>query len=216
MTDGFADVATPILGAMLDLRRRLAAGEPRTLDDVMRQVQSWIEEATRRAGVDPDVARSFDDARYGLVAWIDELLTDSDWGHSVRWGSEEHVLEWLTFGSRDRGWRFYEYAEDAEARGSIDALEVYLLAVSLGFRGELARDPDRLTDWVERTYARVPEAGAAVESKPFPDDDDQAGGLTPPRGPSLLLRAGVMAAATMLATLAAYLLSVHHDYYSAG
>jgi hypothetical protein len=30
------------------------------------------------------------------------------------------------------------------------------------------------------------------------------------------MRAGVMAAATMLATLAAYLFSVHHDYYSAG
>lgn len=215
MTDAFADLVMPIFGDVLELRRRLARGEPRALDDVMRQVQSAIDEAARRAVTDPAASRSFDDARFGLVAWIDEVLTDSEWGHSVGWGSEEHVLEWLSFRSRDRAWRFYEHAEEVESRGSIDALEVYLLAVALGFRGELAHDPGRMTDWVERTYARVAEAGAAVESKPFPDDDKGAG-LAPLGGPSVLMRAGVMAAATMLATLAAYLFSVHHDYYSAG
>lgn len=215
MTDAFADLVMPIFGDVLELRKRLARGEPRTLDDVMRQVQTLMDEAGRRAVTDPAASRSFDDARFGLVAWIDEVLTESEWGHSVGWGSEEHVLEWLTFHSRDRAWRFYEHAEEAESRGSIDALEVYLLAVSLGFRGELARDPGRMTEWVERVYGRIAEAGAAVESRPFPDDDKGAG-LTPLGGPSLLLRAGAMTAVTMLATLAAYLFAIHHEYYSAG
>ncbi len=215
MTDAFADLVMPIFGEVLELKRRLARGEPRALDDVMRQARSWLEEASRRTVTDPALSRSLDDARFGLVAWIDEVLTESEWGHSAGWGSEEHVLEWLTFGSRDRAWRFYEHAEDVESRGSIDALEVYLLAVSLGFRGEMARDPGRLTDWVERVYGRIAEHGAAVESRPFADDD-RGEGLSPLGGPSLLLRAGFMVAATMLTTLAAYLFAVHHDYYSAG
>ncbi|MDG3005791.1 DotU family type IV/VI secretion system protein [Paludisphaera mucosa] len=214
MTDGFADLVMPLFRKVLDLRRRLERGEARTLDDAMRQVQSWIDEAGRRAVTDPTLGRVFDEARYGLVAWIDEVLTDSEWGHSVGWGFEQHVLEWLTFRSHDRAWRFYEHAEDLDARGAFDPLEAYLVCVTLGFRGELAQDPDRMTDWVERIYARVGEGGS-VESRPFPEEEPGAG-LQPLRGPSLLVKVSALAAFTLLFTLAAYLFAIHHDYYSAG
>lgn len=214
MTDDFAELVTPLLRRVIDLQRRLARGEARTLDDVMRQVQSWLEEAGRRAVTNPGAARSFEKARFGLVAWIDEVLTDSEWGRSVGWGSEEHVLEWLTFGSRDRAWRFYEHADELEAQGDLDPLEVYLLCATLGFRGELAYDADRLNDWVERVYGRISES-ASVEARPFAEEDVGAG-LRPLGGPSLLVRASALAALTLLSTLAAYLFAVHHDYYAAG
>ncbi|WP_165244024.1 DotU family type IV/VI secretion system protein [Paludisphaera soli] len=214
MTDGFADLVMPLFRRVIELQRRLARGEARTLDEVMRQVQSWLDETGRRAVTDPTLARSFDRARFGLVAWIDEVLTDSEWGRSVGWGSEEHVLEWLTFGSRDRAWRFFEHADELEAQGDLDPLEAYLQCVTLGFRGELSYDPDRMTDWVERVYGRIGEAGA-VEARPFAEEEGGVG-LRPLGGPSLLVRVSALAGVTMLLTLAAYLFSVHHEYYSAG
>jgi len=215
VTDAFADVVLPILRRVIDLRRRLDRGEARTLDEVMSQVQSWIEEGARRAVTDPTVSASFDAARYGLVAWIDELLTDSEWGRSVGWGSEEHVLEWLTFRSRDRAWRFYEHADEQAARGAADPLEVYLLCTVLGFGGELGREPDRMTDWVEKTFGRLGEISHDVESRPFADAEEGGGGMAPLNGGSLLMRSAVLFAVTMLATLGAYLFAVHHEYYSA-
>lgn len=215
MTDAFADLVLPILRRVVDLRRRLDRGEARTIDEVMSQVQSWIEDAARRAVTDSALSDSFDAARYGLVAWIDEVLTDSEWGHSVGWGFEEHVLEWLTFRSHDRAWRFYEHADELAARGAADPLEVYLICTTLGFRGSLGREPDRMADWTEKTFGRLGEISGAVESKPFGDDEDAGDGMAPLKGGSLLVRSAALVAITMLTTLGAYLFAVHHEYYSA-
>jgi len=214
MTEGFAELVMPLFRRVVDLRRRLDRGETRSLDDVFHQVQVWLDETGRRAVTQPELGRSFERAKFGFVSWIDEILTDSEWGRSVGWGSEQHVLEWIVFGSRDRAWRFYEHSDEAEEQGDLDALEVYLLCATLGFKGELAYDADKMTDWVERVYGRVSETGT-VEARPFAEEDAGAG-LKPLGGPSLLLRVSALVAFTTLFSLVAYLFAVHHDYYSAG
>ncbi len=215
MTDAFADLVTPIFHRVIDLHNRLRGDEPKALEEVMHLTRGWIDEAGRRAVANPESGRSFDRARFGLVAWIDEVLTNSEWGRSVGWGSEEHVLEWFTFGSRGRAYLFYQHADDAESHGDMDALEVYLLCVTLGFRGERIYDEDQLTAWVERVYSRVGEAGS-VASKPFPEEDGAGAGFGPLRGPSLLVAVSILFAVTALFTLAAYLSAVHYSYNPTG
>jgi type VI secretion system protein ImpK len=212
MTDAFAELVMPIFRKVLDLRDRLSWGESRTLDEVKHLVKSWIEDGRRRAMGNPELVRSFSLAEYGLVAWIDEVLTESEWGRSVDWGSLEHVLEWDLYRTHDRATLFYEpHAEAAEAQGDLDALEVYLLCVTLGFQGQLAYDETQLAEWVQRVYIRVSSAGA-IPSRPFPDDAPCKDRFGPLSGPSLLVRVSILVSITALVTLAAYLIAVHVDW----
>jgi type VI secretion system protein ImpK len=211
MTDAFAELVMPIFRKGIDLQDRLSRGEPRTVDEVKRMASDWIEEARRRALGVPGLKRSYELARFGLVAWVDEVLTESEWGRKV--GSPEEILEWDLFSSRDRATLFYGHADRADEEGDLDAMETYLLAVTLGFRGELVYDDGRLADWVHRVYGRISQAGT-VPDRPFPDDPPNQEQFGPLRGPALLLAVSVLVSITALITLAAYLLAVHVDYYS--
>jgi type VI secretion system protein ImpK len=221
MTDAFADLVTPLFENVIDFQDRLSWGEKPPLDEVKRLVRSWIEQTDQRAGVDRGLSEHFDLARFGFVAWIDEVLTDSEWGRSVHWGSEKNVLEWDLYHSNLRAERFYDMAARAErhadasgdpARGAADPLEVYLLCVALGFRGLKAQNPDEFSDWVERTYAKV-SAASPVATRPFPDDEAPPGdGLTPFRGSTWLVAVSALVAMTALVTLAGYLLAVHYTH----
>jgi type VI protein secretion system component VasF len=50
---------------------------------------------------------------------------------------------------------FWAHAEAAERRHRADILEVAYLCVALGFRGEMADDPDRLAQWRERMLRKI-------------------------------------------------------------
>jgi type VI secretion system protein ImpK len=211
MTDAFAELVMPIFRKGIDLQGRLSRGEARTLDEVKRMAKEWIEEARRRAMGVPRVKRSYELARFGLVAWIDEVLTESEWGKKV--GSPEEILEWDLFDSRKRAALFYERADEADAENDLDALETYLLGVTLGFRGKLVYDDDGLADWVHRVHGRISESGT-LPDRPFGDESAGREQFGPMRGPSLLVVVSVLVSITALVTLAAYLIAVHVDFDS--
>jgi type VI secretion system protein ImpK len=210
MTDAFADLVMPVFRRVIELQDRLAWEESRSLEDVKQATGGWLEDARRRAMGQAALAQSFERARYGLVAWIDEVLTDSPWG--AKMGSPEQILEWDLFRSRDRAYRFYQLADEAEDHGDTDALATYLLCVTLGFKGEYRHEEAGLADWVQRVYDKVSAAGA-VPSRPFPDDPPRKQVFGPLRGTSLLLTTSILVSITALTTLFAYLLAVHIDYY---
>jgi type VI secretion system protein ImpK len=214
MNDAFAELVLPIFQNLIDLQDNLSWGETPTLEEVKKRTRSWIEAAEQRASVDSSLAEDFDLARYGLVAWIDEILTDSDWGRSVDWGAEDHVLEWDLYRSHIRAEKFYDQSAIAETHNSTDPLETYLLCVVLGFRGVLGFDEEQFHKWIERVYERV-SAASPVASRPFPDEaDDLTRGLGPLRGPSLLVTVSILVAITAVVTLAAGLGAVHLGYQS--
>jgi type IV/VI secretion system ImpK/VasF family protein len=218
MTDAFSDLVMPIFREVIDLKDRLSwRRDLPSLEEVKQQTRLWIEAAEQRAQADDGLASEFALAKYGFVAWIDEVLTDSSWGQSVGWGSEDHVLEWNLYKTNLRAGRFYEKSEDAyaavsQSRSSTDPLEIYLLCVALGFQGDLRFNQERLRSWVERIYSKVTEA-SPMAAKPFADEPSGApsGGLGPRRGPELLLKVSILTAITALATLLGYLASVHYS-----
>ncbi len=213
MTDAFADLVTPLFQRVIDLQDHLAWGEARSLEEVKQLTRSWVESTEQRASVDSTLASDFTLARFALVAWIDEVLTDSDWGKSVGWGSEDHMLEWDLFRTRLRADRFYEWAHRAEGENALDPLETYLLCVALGFRGKYRFNEGAFGQWVEHVYARV-ASGGSVASKPFPEDaeGDAPTGLQPLAGPALLVRVSALVSVTAMLTLIAYLWAVTYSF----
>jgi type VI secretion system protein ImpK len=131
--------------------------------------------------------------RYALVCWLDEIFTiDSPW-ESV-WN--ERKLEAMLYGTNERAWRFWEQAHLAEAMPQTFALEIFFLAVILGFRGELRENPDQLESWSSATQARI--ARLRGHEWVAPPELDPETRVPPLRGREALQRMLAMAGLTML------------------
>lgn len=205
MTDPFARVIGPIVQHVLEFQRALAAGTHPDLHTERNELLSLLDEAEQKAAGHRETAHAFDLARHALIYWIDEVLINSQWTHAPDW--RDHILERDFYGERLGGERFYEKARDAEARAGADALEAYFLCVALGFRGQHSQSPRELQAWADRVYRRIAEAGGNPD-RFLPDDprDPDEGPLQPLPGPSILLTVSVLASASLLASLACFIL----------
>lgn len=215
MTEPFANIVLPVFQRVTELLDRLSWGEKPSLDEVMKQTRSWIESAEQKAHADRDLAEDYELSKYGLVGWIDEVLTNSEWGRSVGWGDQLSLLEWDLYKSRLSGDKFYQEADIAEAHADngqgVDALEAYLLCVALGFRGRLASHEEQFTEWVNRVSEKI-RRGNPMASRPFEEEDVAPPELQPLQGPQLLFRVSVLVAITAIVTLFSYIAAVHIDY----
>lgn len=110
--------------------------------------------------------------RYALACWLDELLTREDGSIPIDWAArwKDNTLEVRLYaGANQRAWRFWEQARRAEGpKGSPEALEAFLWAVMLGFRGTPPENLDPAV-WVDNVRRRVLKARSA----PFPLPGDR-------------------------------------------
>ena len=208
MNDAFAQLVSPVLHHVIDFQRGLGRGENPALDAERDALLALLDEADQQARPSRAVAADFALARFALVTFIDEVLINSAWAHALDW--KDHILEWDFYGTRVGGERFFDKAREAEALAGTDPLETFFLCVALGFRGMYGNDPAALRDWSARAYARIAAAGTQPD-RFLPDEprDDDPGPLGPLPGESVLLAVSVLVSASVLITLAAFLLAVH-------
>ena len=175
MREDLANLVHPILAYALAVKERLDRGEAVALDVEQAALKSlllteleskrWLEYGgeVRLPTTAPEKAESdatprpepFLGGRYALVCWLDELfILYSPW--SALWN--ERKLEVALYGSNERAWKFWQQAQLAEVRSTADALEVFFLAVMLGFRGELGDALEQLRAWVGANQARLTRA----------------------------------------------------------
>ncbi len=166
MRDDLANIVYPIFGYGLKLKESLATGMAPDFATARKELIALLQIAAtgQRLADTPSAAgtlmtssRSSSDTaflgvRYPLVCWLDEIFClDSSW--KAEW--TENILEHSLFGSRDRAWKFWEQAKKAEGHAGGDSLEVFYLAVMLGFRGDYEGHPEKLRSWCESAKALV-------------------------------------------------------------
>ena len=136
MTPQFAQAVDSVLLYVLDLLEKLdQGGEKISPSEVRNKICGRLAEAEARLGASDDWRL----AKYALVAWIDDMLTQADWEGRVWW--YDKMLEPEFFDNQQLAHElFYEKARQAAALPKKDALEVFYICVVLGFRG-LYRDP---------------------------------------------------------------------------
>jgi type VI secretion system protein ImpK len=166
MQESIAQLVHPVFAYGLRLKESLARGEEPAFEIEQAALKGLLLseiEARRWAdfGGDGDGSgrgrgeQAFLGIRYALVCWLDEIfIADSPW--STRWN--ERKLEVALYGTNDRAWKFWEQAKLSEARAGRDAIEVFFLCVMLGFRGELADQPERLSGWVAAARTQLGRA----------------------------------------------------------
>lgn len=145
MTPEFIVAAIPLMQDVLALAERAASGKAGPVE---------AERALLRARFDATAAKcrgplaaDWELASYALAAATDELMiVDIAWPGQSWW--ENHALEVELYGTRRRATDFYARAEKAAAIASQNALQMYVAAVVMGFRGILRDRPDALDTWL--------------------------------------------------------------------
>jgi type VI secretion system protein ImpK len=207
MTEPFATIVGPFLRAVVELREGFERGEHPDLHAVRERLLGLLAEAEERASRSSQLAHDFALAKHALVYWADEVLIDSHWRHALEW--REYILEESFYKTRLRASRFYERAAEAEGLSGTDPLEVYYLAVALGFRGDHALDEAGLQRWAKRVHDRI--AGSNPHPAQFLPREERGDlrPLAPLPGKSLLLAVSVLVSVTALVTLTCFLLAIH-------
>ncbi len=133
MTPEFTSLVNPTLHYVLDLTSRIKGGgaqvdlklERGQIRNVLRQAEEKAARLGGRAQADFKLAREL------LVYWTDELMTIAD----QNW--REMTLEREYYTSQDRAWKFYMTGELDVRNGSGDVVELWYLALVLGFKGDI-------------------------------------------------------------------------------
>ena len=192
MTPAFAKAVDPVFLHVLGLLDRLSTEGGSTVvpEDERVRIKSLIDVAEGYLGQ----AADWQLAKYALVAWIDEVLIETDWPGRDWWN--ENVLEVEIFNTRLANEQFYVRAKEASGLQKRDALEVFYVCVVMGFRG-LYRDafvaqtlaeprglPPTLDGWFKHTQLAI----RLGQGRPILSDAGDPGPGAPPlSGESLLV-----------------------------
>jgi type VI secretion system protein ImpK len=180
----FAKAIDPIFIATLSIVERIEQSDRLVVADERATLLRKIDDAEVQLGNTPEWQLS----KYAVCAWIDQLLIDAPWQGKGWW--KDNCLEKKYFGRRDAYEAFFQRATEAANQSRKDALEVYYLAVVLGFRGfyvdsdlnykaniiNTLRLPDTIEAWC-RTTARSLQLR---QGRPEIPESIQAGGSAKP------------------------------------
>ncbi len=197
MTPDFIVAVVPLMQDVLALAERAASGKAGPVE---------AERALLRARFDATAARcrgplaaDWELAGYALAAVADELMiVDIAWPGQSWW--ENHALEVELFGTRRRATEFYARAEKAAAIASQNALQIYVAAVLMGFRGILRDRPDALDTWLRSNGQLVK---LSIDRPAVPAVGPDVPGAPPLAGRSELMWAvlvSALAAAALIVT----------------
>jgi type IV/VI secretion system ImpK/VasF family protein len=169
MREAIARYVHPIFHLGLELARRTAEGSSIEVDVEQAELEAMLfqepidELARELVAIDRSVGTAkfgsraklkpaIDEIRYLLICWLDDIfILSSPLG--AEWS--ESKLEVRLTGRNDRSSMFWVHAREAERQHRTDVLEVAHLCVALGFRGEMADDPDHLVEWRDRTKRKI-------------------------------------------------------------
>ncbi len=159
MSPEFATAVDPIFLHVLSTMEQVAAHQRVEPRQVQAEVQAKLRGAEERLS-QGHTREAWELARYALCAWIDDVMINANWDGGGWW--ENHKLEFQYFKSNEAGTGFFQRAKQAEQLIQRDAIEVYYVAVILGFRGLFALPeskflaqqfglPNTIEDWTRNT-----------------------------------------------------------------
>jgi type VI secretion system protein ImpK len=135
MQTDFAAVVDPIFLTALDFIDRMERSQRLVVSDERAKLLRQVDEAEAKLGGGNE---EWQYAKFAICAWVDSMLINAPWQGRGWWAN--NCLEKQYFGTRLAHAKFYEEARKAAALARKNALEVYYIAVVLGFRG-LYNDP---------------------------------------------------------------------------
>jgi len=153
-----AEIYAPCFTLILQLRASHDFGDLETLRRRIKDLLDHSEREALRLGISRE---DIPEARFALVAFIDETILSSRWSQKAQWEAKPLQLE---FSDRyDAGEEFFVRLDRLLAQPAADVLEVFYLCMALGFKGRYELyEQERLLILIEETFAalsRTPRMG---------------------------------------------------------
>jgi type VI secretion system protein ImpK len=130
-----------------------------------------LERKAKRAHIETERVH---DAKFALVAFIDEVIAASEWEQKDLWLANPLQLE--LFNRNDAGEEFFARLDQLRKRpqANADILEVYYLCMALGFKGKYAfQETDRLRLLIEDTENDLQRVGEGQGPGPLAPNGKQ-------------------------------------------
>ncbi len=134
MTPEFAELVNPVFDQVLDLLSRVEKrGAIRDIAEERRCLRERLDEGTQKVKHNLSRVRleDYELAKKALIYWIDEVLTKVD----RRW--KDSTLEFQYYGTVNRAYLFYVEGHREALNSTADVIEIWYLALVLGFRGDI-------------------------------------------------------------------------------
>lgn len=140
-----------------------------TSGELRERFTALIEAQEQRARSAEVVWESYLEARFAVLAWVDELVLNSPWPHREQW---PHLM--LTHHrTLNAGKQFFDRLEQLPAAAR-DVREIYYFCLALGFEGKFAltENPAALQELRRTLYHQLAAAGGGVrpgDARLFPE-----------------------------------------------
>lgn len=130
-----SDICADCLMLILRLRTSQNFGDAEILRQRIISILNDIERTAKRQGFPME---DIQQAKFALVAFLDESLIASDWEGKEQWLA--NPLQLQLFNRFDAGDEFYNRVQNLlnEIKLNTEVLEVYYLCLTLGFKGKYA------------------------------------------------------------------------------
>lgn len=188
-------------GEVLSVGAQLAEAPGLPTPDILkRRIQTLLEDMERKGNELGLQKRDLDDAKYAIVAFIDEQLFRAPWAGRQEWMLEP--LQFLYFNENTAGEGFFTRLDALERDPQrLHVLEIYYLCLTLGFQGKYAvRGGDGLAAVIDRIAAMLARAtpnGEILSPRGIPADVGRGGARR--EAPVLIIGGGAVALAILLA-----------------
>ncbi|MBX3394908.1 MAG: DotU family type IV/VI secretion system protein [Phycisphaerae bacterium] len=179
------EAAWPVFEFLINFGRQVKYGNVPTPEQVRYEALSAVRDAEDIARNDPVTERCWNDRiKAMLVYLIDYKLLNTNWrGQSYwfdnRFETDPEVLNHVEslggdkfFEDCDEMQREYELAERRDRRDKdelAEMLNLYFVALRLGFKGRFHDRPMELADYVRKLYSRLPAYATTRAKEMFPD-----------------------------------------------
>jgi type VI secretion system protein ImpK len=166
-----------------------------------RRIRRTLEQISRQAAELDYTASAEEDARFAVVAFLDEAILTSNDPARAEW--ERNPLQDKLFRETHAGVKFFERLDKLlgkETAEAADVLEVYALCLALGFEGDYSarrEELGRISSRVSKKIAGIRKSKEALSPEPEPAQVDTS--RAPVQNPLVeKLRLSAMAAAAMM------------------
>lgn len=132
----FADIF-----AYVQLFKQTCVQKQPSYSEVKQRLQALLGESAKTAtdyGIDP---REYDEARFAIVAWVDETVMLLPWAHKTDW--QRAMLQMEIYGTSNGGEEFFERLNRISPNLT-SIREIYYVCLCLGFVGRYCHAGDEI------------------------------------------------------------------------
>ena len=135
------DVTTDLFAYLMAFRLRLDAGVKTTPEEVQKDLLQIFREQEVKVRQNPVLNSAYDQVRYPLVVFADEIILNSKWEYARDWGTQ--LLERRFFDTEVGGDRFFQLCEELDMSDP-DVASIFYTCLSIGFRGRYDPEAEEL------------------------------------------------------------------------